>query len=456
MADLKPALQSSKGGSKPWAGSRLVNAFAEVSEGDKAELYAVMAIPGLTEFSEISTLAVRGLHRMGTVLYGVVGSTLYSIASDGTETSRGTITGTNPVRMVDNGTELAIQNGHSTGYVYSGGTLSTPVNLPSVSDVAYIDGYFAWTVTDSDQFIISGIDAGTSYDPLDVATVEGSPDFLAGVINDHRELIFFGSANSGSTPSAEIWVNTGDADFPFERQGNAFLERGTLDRDSIVKIDNGVHFVGDDRIVYRLDGYSPIRISTHAVEKTLSDASWFRGFTYTQAGHKFYVLNTDQGAWAYDMATGAWAERESYGLGYYRAGCAVSAYGQTIFGDNQTGKLYTPSLDVYAENGATIPVTIELPPIGNGVDRKTLYALEIFCETGVGNSAAPDPQAIMQYSRDGGRNWSNEMWRTLGATGRYETRAVWRTTVEFRQLQIRLSFPDKTRRLVIGYHADIR
>jgi hypothetical protein len=457
VAQLKPALQTSKGRSKPWAGSRLVNAFAELSEGDKAELFAIQAIPGLTLFSDIGADNIRGMHRMGTVLYVVAGVTLYSVASDGTETSIGTIPGFNPVRMFDNGTELGIHNGHTSGYVYSAvGGLVQPVNLPGVTDGAYIDGYFVWTLDGGDQFIISGLDAGTSYDPLDVASVEGSPDPLAGVINDHRELLFFGSSISGSTPSTEIWVNTGNADFPFERQGNAFLERGTLDRDSIVKIDNGVHFVGDDRIIYRLDGYTPTRISTHAVEKGIAGASWFRAYTYTMEGHKFYVLNTDTGTWAFDMATGAWHERETRLANYHRVSHAVTAYGQTIFGDNSIGKLYTASLDVHDENGTAIPIIVELPPIGNGVDRKTLYALEVFGETGVGNSTIADPQIIMQYSRDGGRNWSNELWRSLGAIGRYETRAVWRVNVEFRQLQIRLTMPDKCRRMLIGYHADIR
>jgi hypothetical protein len=144
--------------------------------------------------------------------------------------------------MADNGTELAIQNGGTTGYVYSGGALTTPVNLPSVSDVAFIDGYFVWTIANSDQFIISGINDGLIYDPLDVATVEGSPDNLTGVVNDHRELLFFG-VRPDPLPSTEIWVDTGDVDFPFERQGNAFIERGCMDRDSIVKLDNGTWFV---------------------------------------------------------------------------------------------------------------------------------------------------------------------------------------------------------------------
>lgn len=455
LAKLKPGLQSSKERSGPWAGARLINGFAELSEGDKAELYAVQGIPGTVEFSDIGALAIRGQHRMGTVLYAIAGTTLYSIDSAGVETPLGTIPGTKPARMVDNGTQLAIHDGDTTGYVLSSGTLTIPVDLGSVTDVAYIDGYFVWTIYNSDQFIISGIDDGLSYDPLDVATAEGSPDNLVGIVNDHRELLLFGGT-TGATPSTEIWVDTGNADFPFERQGNAFIERGCIDKDSIVKFDNATWFVGDDRIAYRMNGYTPQRVSTHAVERTLAQASWFRAFTYTQEGHKFYCLNTDAGSWSYDVATSAWAERESIGLNYYRLGCAAEAYGKSLVGDNQTGKIYELDLDSYTENGSAIPLTIELPPIGDGVNRLTLYSFETFMETGVGDLVTTAPQAILSFSKNGGRSWSTEMWRTMGAQGEYSTRAVWRVNVEFRQLQVRLIFPDKVRKGVLSYFADVR
>jgi hypothetical protein len=268
--------------------------------------------------------------------------------------------------------------------------------------------------------------------------------------------LLFGGG-TGSTPSTEPWINTGAADFPFERSGNAFIERGCIDRDSIVKADNGTWWVGEDLIVYRMTGYEPVRMSTHAVEKVLATASWFRAFTYTMEGHKFYVLNTDVGTWACDMATSnAWAERRSFGLDYYRIGCSVEAYGKTLFGDNQTGKFYEPDLDVVSENGTAMPVTIELPPLGDGTNRQTLYAFELFMETGVGDLTTTDPQAILTYSKNGGRSWSNEMWRDLGAQGEYTTRAVWRINVEFRQLQLRIVLPDKVRRCVVSYFADIR
>lgn len=450
---IRPALQYSEGRSLVWSGAKLVNAYAEGSDGDKTDPFAVLGIPGLIPFSNISTLPVRGLHEMAGTLYGVVGATLYSVSSSGTASSLGTVAGTGPVQMADNGTQLAIQGGalNNQGYVLDAGTLYTSiVNLPPVSGVVYMDGYFIWPVFESDQFVISALSDGLSYDPLDVATVEGDPDDIVGVVNLQRELQFFGSK------TIEIWFDSGAADFPFERSPNAFIERGCRDRDGIVKIDNSVHFVGDDLIVYRLNGYTPTRISTHAIEYKIASASWFRAFTYSQEGTKHYVLNTDVGTFVYEMSTGAWHERQSLALPNYRVSCAASAYGETVMGDAYTGKLYTPSLDVFTENGAVIPITIVFPGVASDGTKKTCYSLEVICETGVGNSADPDPQMLMSYSVNSGRTFSNELARSMGAVGEYLTRCIWRPGIQFRQLQFKLAMPSLTKRYVISAVANIR
>lgn len=449
---IQPALQYSEGRSLVWGGAKLLNAYAEQSEGDRADPFAVMAIPGLIPFADISAFPVRGQHVMAEVLYAVIGTTLYSVAEDGTETPLGTIGGSLPVQMADNGEQLAIQGGalNNQGYVLSEGVLYTGIaNLPPVSGVVYVDGYFLWPVFNSDQFVISGLNDGLSYDPLDVATVEGDPDNVVGVTVLQREIQFYGAR------TVEIWFNSGAADFPFERSPNAFIERGCRDRDSIVKIDNSVHFVGDDLIVYRLNGYTPARISNHAIEFKIASASWFRSFTYTQEGAKFHVLNTDVGTWAYEMSTGAWAERRSLGYVNYRVANAVQVYGQTVMGNAYVGKLYIPSLDVFTEDGDVIPVEIVYPGIQTNRLKSTCYSLEVYCETGVGNADDPDPTIIMQYSKDGGRTFSAELPRSLGAVGEYLTRCIWRSGIQFRQLQFKLKLPSITKRYVIAAYANI-
>lgn len=450
---LQSALQYSEGRSKPWSGARLVNAFAEMADGDKADQFAVMAIPGLTLFSDIGASMVRGVHRMGEIVYAVIGTTLYSVSSAGVAAALGTVAGSVPVMMADNGSQLAIQAGalNNQGYVLDSGTLHTNIaNLPPTSNVVYIDGYFVWTVFESDQFIISAINDGLSYDPLDVATVEGDPDNIIGCVNDHRELQFYGAR------TVELWFNSGAAEFPFARQGNAFIERGAIDRDSIVKIDNSVHFVGDDLVVYRLNGYDPVRISTHAIENQIAHATWWRAFTYTQLGHKFYMLNTDVGTFGYDMATGAWHERRSLGRDNYRISCAIPAYGGTIMGDAYTGKLYRPDMDVNTENGDVIPMELLVPSLQTDRQKNTLYKFEVQFQAGVGTTDDPDPQMVLQYSKDGGNTFSPELARPMGAVGEYLTRCIWRLGVQFRQLQIRLQLPSKVQRFVIAYFADIR
>ncbi len=449
MRKLNPGIQSSQGRSRAWSGARLVNCFSELAEGDKADMFAVMAIPGLTTFSDIGTQPNRGEHVMDGVLYAVNGTSLYSVDASGVETLIGSIPGSLPVQMADNGAQLAIQS-ETAGYVLDSGTIYTGiVNLGPVSGLTYIDGYFVWLVADSDQFIISGLNDGLTYDPLDVATVEGNPDNNIGVINDHRELQFFGSQ------TVEIWYNSGDADFPFERQGNAFIERGIRDRNSLVKIDNSVHFVGDDLVVYRLSGYEPVRISTHAIEGDIANATWFRAFTYTLQGHKQYVLNTDVGTFAYDMATGAWHDRHSLGRVNYRVGYAINAYGRVIMADAYTGKLYIPDLSVNTEDGDEIQMEILLPSIQSQRAKQTLYAYECQIQAGVGNASDADPQIILQYSKDGGSTWSTELSRSMGAVGEYLTRAIWRLGVQFYQLQLRLKLPAKAQKFVISHWATI-
>jgi hypothetical protein len=234
------------------------------------------------------------------------------------------------------------------------------------------------------------------------------------------------SAADGSTPSTEIWVNTGAADFPFERQGNAFIERGCIDRDSIVKLDNGTWFVGDDRIVYRLDGYTPVRMSTHAVEKTLARR---RGSAASPTRRRATSSTSSTPTRDRGRATSRlerMGRAQSFGLDYYRCGCAVEAYGKTLFGDNQTGKFYEPIWTWFPRTAWPCRSRSSFPPIGDGVSRQTLYVFELFMETGVGDLTTTDPQAILTYSKNGGRSWSNEMWRDLGAQGEYTTRAVWR------------------------------
>lgn len=443
MLKLSPAIRYGKSRSLDWSGSRLVNCYAELGGADKREPLAVLLIPGTELFTTLAGGPVRGMHRMGGTLYAVGGTTLYEVGGS----ALGTVGGTGPVRMADNGAELAIVGGN-TGYVYSGGAVTTPLSY-DVSDVAYIDGYFLWTVAESDQFFISALDDGLTYDAGDIAVVEGSPDELVGVAVNGLDVLFFGA------DSTEIYYDSGDPDFPFNRQGNAFIERGCFDRDSIQKLDNTVYFVGEDRIAYLLDGYRPQRISDHDVEYHLKSAPFARAFTYALEGHKFYCLQLNSITLCYDAATGLWHQRQSYGQDTWRIGGAIPAGGDVYFSDGASGDIYSASNDVYDENGDPILMDIYLPTIEAGRERLCMYQFEFLCEMGLGNSDVASPVAMLRYSDDGGHSWSNEMQRSLGAIGEYGNRAVWGPLGEFRQRQMWLRISDAVKRVGLAFYAEL-
>lgn len=448
MQPLKPALQFSQGRSLNWSGAELINCFAEKADGDKREDFAVLSTPGLTVWATVGEGPYRGGVVCAGVAYVVSGPWLYSVAQDGSSARLSAIDGTGPVSIACNYSEVCIAAG-GKGYVWSGGAIHFPFS-DGVSAVLYADGYMVWAVRDSEQFFISGLDDALSYDAADTASVEGAPDNIVGMINDHREIQFYGERTT------EVFYNSGAANFPFERQGNAFIERGCLDRDSIVKMDNSVYFCGDDRIVYVLSGYTPQRISTHAIEYYLRDASYVRAWTYSLEGHKFYVMECDRGTFCYDVATGAWHSRKSFNSSWWRCNGALTAYGQTVFGDRTSGNLYLPSMDVNDEAGELIAFEITLPTLEYNRERVTMYSFEVTMDTGPGNAAYPDPQITLQYSDDGGHRWSNEMQRPLGKVGQYRGRAVWRKLGQFRVRQMRLRITDAVRKLVISYWTDIK
>jgi len=442
-----PALHYGQGRSRHWGGSKLVNCFAEMGGLDKREQIAVVCIPGATEWADIGTGPIRGTHYFGGVLYVVSGTTLYSVTSAGVETSIGTIVGTAPVSMADNGTQLCIATG-STGYVYSSGSLTAPLAY-SVSTVSYIDGYIVWTVADSDQFFISALDDALTYDAADIGVVEGSPDELVGAFVLQRDMLFFGET------SLEIYYNSGNPDFPFQRQGNAFIERGCFDRNSIVKLDNTAYFVGDDRVVYLIDGYRPQRISTHDIEYHLATATQAHAFGYVLEGHSFYCLELDEITLCYDAATQLWHQRQTYLQDIWRMNGAVVAYGNLYFTDGISGSLYSVSNDVFSEDGTAILMDVYPPVIELGRDRVAMYSYEAVFEMGVANDDVSDPQVMLRYTDNNGHTWSNEMWRSLGVAGGHATRAVWRGLGVFRQRQMHMRVSDAVRRLAISYYMEL-
>lgn len=115
------ATQSYKNKSLPVSAQRLVNAYAEAELSGSKTPVAVLGVPGITAWQTVGGGPIRGMHVMNNVLYVVSNNNLFSITTNGVITSLAVgIAGNGLTPMADNGTQLMIITGPTTGtgYVY--------------------------------------------------------------------------------------------------------------------------------------------------------------------------------------------------------------------------------------------------------------------------------------------------------------------------------------------------
>ena len=458
------------------ADSRMINLFPEVlpeDSGGKTTAFLQRA-PGLRSLATIGTGPIRGLHSYGNYMYVVSGTSLYQVDTSYRTILLGTVANDGPVSMADNGIQLFVAcNGPS--FIFNNTTNAfskiTDPDFTGAVTVSYLDGYFIYIEPNSQLVWSTSLLDGTSIDPLDFASAEGSPDNLVSSIVDHSEAWLFG------TNTVEVWYNAGNAGFPLQRIQGAFMEIGCAATYSVAKLDNSVFWLGADTrgkgIVYRAKGYTGVRISTHAVEwqiqqyANISDAT---AYTYQHDGHSFYVLSfpSADATWVYDVATGVWHERAGYANGGFtrqRAACQTFFNDNIILGDYQTGAIYTYDLTLFADGGRTqkwLRSWRALPTGTNNLRRTAQHSLQLDCESGVGlDGGTPattmyvssisadavsadaiggestvttteiivqgtDPQIMLRWSDDGGHTWSNEHWKSMGMIGEYGKRVLWR------------------------------
>lgn len=460
------ATQSYKSRALPVSSQRVVNMFVEAQPQGAKSSPVLFAHPGLVSFAMCGNGPIRGMNVMNDQLFVVSAQSLYQVSSTGAATVLGFgITGSTPVSMSNNGTQVCIVNG-ANGYIYStagGFQLISDANFHAAKTVTFFDNFFVFDWAGTNQYFISHTLDGTTYDALDFASAEVNPDFVIGLVNQQENLLIFGEQ------TIETWYDSGDVNFPFNRYDGATIERGCAAALTIIKEDNSVFFLGNDGIFYRLNGVIPVRISTHAIEAawaaypTLSDAFCF---VYTWQGHKFLHVTFLAGnaTWVYDIANNLWHEKVSFTSNYsslqrWRGNASANCYGKVLIGDAFSGTIGTLTNDVFTEYGNPMQCYL-VGPITHS-DRKRVFMdrFELDIENGVGTTTGQgsDPKIMLDYSDDGGRNFkSPQVWNTMGALGAYGTRLRWLRLGQSRNRVIRVTVSDPVRRTIIASSMDLR
>lgn len=461
------------------AADECINWYPEKMEvADAKSDMILVGTPGLAVFAPLPTKPVQGQFEILDRMFAVAGGILYEVFADKSFIKRGVTPGAGPAIFESNNLELVI------AIALDGWVLNLTTNVlvkitasgfRGASSLSFIDGYILATKPGSREFNISGLLDALHWDGIDVAVKEGGADNLVTAIADHREYWLMGSERG------EVWWNSGNPNFPFERREGAFIEAGCAAPRSMAQFDNSFAWLGASKrgkgIVYRAAGYTPRRISTHAVELAISkypridDAI---GSTHEFRGHPFFRLDfpsanpprvgvppgTPAGAtWLYDAATQLWHTRafwngqlardEAHRGRYY-----CFAFGKHLVGDYASGNIYEMAADVYDDFGNPLR-SVRTAPHQYSESKWIFYHWYQFeMQVGDGLPDGTAAQAMLQLSNDGGKTWGQELTASLGPIGAYKQLVKFRRGSRARDRVARLIVSDPVPRVLVAAHFD--
>ena len=408
----------------------------------------------------------------------------------------------NNVLMASSGTQLLIAADNNL-YCYN---LITGANLLPVTSwntiaagggfgfkitgLDFLDGFFL--ITTQSALYASAAGDGTSWNSINYINISDEPDGIVGLLCDHRLAWIF------SLTRTESYYNAGGVDFPFQRVPQGVMETGCFYASSIVAADESVFWLGCGKqggpTVYRKNGYTPVRVSNHAIERLLQQyvqlgdyggstrAAWLglRAYAYREGGHLFYVLNfggvnpaatavygyspfpTQPTTLVFDATTNLWHERQysSDGVNFSRHLGNFYAFEPSIghlVSDYRSSVIYAMSSAYLTDAGALMTRWRTAPHLAT--ENKLNFYSQFVLDCEVGTEGLPTPTAAqglapapevrsatqtltLQWSDDGGQTWGQPKPLTVGQGGNYKARAIWRRLGKSRDRVFKVSTSD--------------
>jgi hypothetical protein len=407
-----------------WSSQDILNYLPVAAEkGGTRTQFMLRQAPGLQPwvlmqpFGEDVAGPIRGLRNVEGRLFVVAGNQLYQVTAGRICIPYGTIPGTGRVSMAHNqkasGNELAIDNG-SARYVFNTTTLVltkvTDTAFPGSSVAFFVDGYLGFVEPQGRYWGHSDLGDALNYIIFDQYEAEADPDRIVTAYVSHREVLIFGKDTIEpyvNNPSDEEGIG------PFQRAENTVIECGCAARYSVAGMDNSVFWLDDKRIVRRLDGYTPIRISNTGIEQALAECTPAQiakayAFTWEDRGHKVYYLTVPgMFTFGYDLLSAEWHRRSSPGREAWRLSDLVFWEGQWIGGDGRDGRLYTVDWDYFYDGTDELVRERVTGILANNQSRVTVNELELLfgvggptCELGA-FPTQPAPPTITGEPPDG-------------------------------------------------------
>jgi hypothetical protein len=440
---------------------RCINMLLEVDKNQAKTPLALYGVPGLELLSVLGGGAVRDIVEVNGELYGAVGQSFGRINPDWSFTALGSFAGTGRVKLVSNGLQVLVVDGVS-GFVWTIGSATWTQITDSgfvygATQATYQDSYGIVGLPNTGQFGISGQYDFLAWAAIDFASAEGLPDNLSTVVSNHRLLHVFGTA------TLELWYNSGAAAFPFQRVDGAFYDVGCSAPYSACVADDSVFWLGNNPqgalAVYRMQGQTPQRISTVALENEIKGYARVDdavGVGIDIRRHPIYLLTFPSAdkTWCYDAHSGSWFEwLEWSGSEFhrFRLNCVAAVYGKLLVGDYRDGRLYSMDFDAFTNNGDPIRCVRTSPYVWDAGKRLFHSRLEVLMEAGIGLRVGEgaDPLLSLRWSDDG-RTWSNEITKPIGRLGEYDKRVIFNRLGAARNRVYEIAVDAPIKKVVLG------
>lgn len=441
----------------------LINWYPEQMESPNSRTqWALYPTPGLAVYVTNSNAAVfpnvRGLYTINNRTFAVSGTHLVEITSGpgaidygGSSTAHNNIVDDgNPATMVAGGTVggtypsqlLIASGGNLTAFSLATNSFVAITGAPiNVLMVEFLNGFFI-ALTSGNTWQVSNAEDCTNWSGLAISQVQVFSDVLLSVVATNLVLWVFGAKK------AVGYYLSGAPIFPFDVQSGAFAEVGISAQYSACRVATKAGTTiawlgGDERgnnVVYVMNGFTPQRVSDHALEyflsrNTTSDAI---GMSMQDQGHNFYVLRfpTANTTWVLDIDLGFWHQRMSFvngAQGAHRARCHTYNFGQHLIGDAYSGAVL--SMDIKYLNETVAP-GVSSPIIRTRIGPTVIEEggqlpvpindFQIDVEPGLGpapplldgNNRPRDPEMMVSYSEDFGKTWGPERMLPCGQIGK--------------------------------------
>jgi hypothetical protein len=383
-----------------------------IESGQGKSAAALYRTPGLNKLYDLGAAGVRGKITAQGRTFAVTGTVLWELlapTANPNKINRGTIVSDGqPVSLASGPTQVLIASAGNlycfqlvANAIFAVNTLNlVPLFngatglglLGPVAQVVYGDGFFFALIANSNQIQASNPLDGSTWQGVSETQVSVFSDNVSAIYVNARRLWVFGPNN------IQAYFDSGNFPFPYDVDQSGFIEQGLAAPFSVAKLDNSIFWLGQDSrgsgMVWRLNGYTPLRVSTHAIEFALSTYATTADavcYAYQDQGHTFYVMNfpTAQKTWVYDCATQMWHERGFWNkvAGSFtqsRAGFHTFNFGMHLVGDPTTGAVYQQSINILSDFGNEIRRERAAPHLSNEQRRIFFNRLQLDLETGLG------------------------------------------------------------------------